>query len=222
MRNNSTAVTVTGFVVNLAQHTEKRRYMEEQLRAHTAIEWEIINAVDGNCLTSEYPTANHERARQTIGRTLANGEIGCTLSHLEIYRRMVTNDISSAVVLEDDVNILCSEFPRVDFAHYDIVLLGGTVLKKVAHLEAPLDVRPVIVSVLGLSIYGSFGYMISNAGARKMLALFNEIAFPIDSWHLLRKQGLKMGRTVPFVVQVELSFPSSIDPERKQLQGRNA
>ena len=36
------------------------------------------------------------------GRMLRSGEIGCFLSHLEVWKHMIENNISYAIVLEDD------------------------------------------------------------------------------------------------------------------------
>jgi glycosyl transferase family 25 len=86
--------------------------MEKQL---TELGWhfEIVQAVDGNCLTTEERKAYSAwQAIKTVKRTLTPGEIGCALSHAKFWVRMVAENIEEALILEDDV-VLTPDLMRV-------------------------------------------------------------------------------------------------------------
>lgn len=89
------------WVVSLARATARRRFVETQF-AEAGLPIVVLEAVDGRTLD---PTglASPWRTRFEIGRTMSNGEIACAASHLEVYRRMVDEDVPEVLVVEDDV-----------------------------------------------------------------------------------------------------------------------
>ena len=95
----------TCFVVNLATATQRREAMQSLLARHQiAATW--LEAVDGR-LIPEAELAQHfdaDRAELEYG-PMVRGEIGTSLSHVNIYRQMVEQQIQYAVVLEDDVEL---------------------------------------------------------------------------------------------------------------------
>jgi glycosyl transferase family 25 len=94
------------WVINLKRSPERRRYITAHLH-ELGLPFELIEAVDGRNLTPEDLAAVYgaERAITCIRRELAPGEVGCCLSHLKLYRRMVDENIDEALILEDDVMI---------------------------------------------------------------------------------------------------------------------
>lgn len=88
------------FVVNLARSIERRSRLEKRL-AELNITAEFINAVDGATLTVE-ELKEHVRS---LNYAFLCGEIGCAMSHQSIYRKMIQENIESALVLEDDVHL---------------------------------------------------------------------------------------------------------------------
>ena len=95
------------FVVNLKRCPEKREKMVKRLEGE---EYEMITAVDGKELNKDIlKELDVEILKQWkdpwSGRNITWGEVGCTLSHYNIYKYCVENNIENAVILEDDVNI---------------------------------------------------------------------------------------------------------------------
>lgn len=73
---------------------------------------EFVNAVEGSTVNrSVYPMADG----------LSNGEVGCYLSHVEVWKRLSESDHESALILEDDVlfksdtDALCNAFSLLPF-----------------------------------------------------------------------------------------------------------
>ncbi len=96
-------MTLPIFVINLPRATDRREKISRAL-TELAGRFEIVEAVDGATL----PPADYEhRLRQDLARSrrrreLSAGEIGCFLSHYNLWARMVEENIPHALILEDD------------------------------------------------------------------------------------------------------------------------
>ena len=80
--------------------------MENQLK-ELWIQFDIFPAVDWNLLTDDYlkNCYDWEKCKQYIWRHMTRWEIWCALSHLEIYKKIIKENIDNALILEDDVMI---------------------------------------------------------------------------------------------------------------------
>jgi glycosyl transferase family 25 len=78
------------------------------------IPFQFCDAVDGRGLTPREVAAAYDEARalRRLGRTLTRGEVGCALSHRQVYRMMLQEGLAEAVVLEDDA-IVANDFAAV-------------------------------------------------------------------------------------------------------------
>lgn len=72
------------FVINLARSTERRTSIEQHL-SRLNLDYEIVEAVDG----SQLSYSDIMRETRPLNYALSCGEIGCALSHINIYRKMV-------------------------------------------------------------------------------------------------------------------------------------
>jgi len=182
------------YVVNLAKDTIKKKYMESHLN-----EFDLapvyIQGVYGQDLSDDELKKfyKEEAAKATIGRALGHGEIGCFLSHLNIYFKMLNDNVKYALILEDDIELkfdikLIIDELLISSSHWEIVLLGHhsrfsrteptlpsfwgrKKLSKKYSLSRPCDLGQ-----------GTYGYLISLAGAKKMLKFSNKIDRPIDHY----------------------------------------
>lgn len=95
------------FLINLKTQKNRLDFMTEQLNKYN-IEFERIDAVVGKDLTDEEIRLTNSRFLQWCygGRVLKRGEIGCALSHMKIWQRIVDENILHACILEDDVTVL--------------------------------------------------------------------------------------------------------------------
>lgn len=95
------------FVINLVRRPERLRKISEVLKV-LGFNFQIVPAVDGQTLTVEelqkrgieflpgYLDPFHQRP-------MKSGEIGCFLSHYEIWRRVVDKGLEKVIVFEDDI-----------------------------------------------------------------------------------------------------------------------
>lgn len=94
------------FVVNLDRNRDRWDFMVRQLAAQ-GLAFERFPAVDGRALTPEERTRSYSPVRALLDRGfgLRAGEIGCALSHIGIYRRMVDEGLAFVCILEDDATL---------------------------------------------------------------------------------------------------------------------
>lgn len=91
------------FVINLPEDVERRRRVEEQLQRF-GLAYEVVPAVKGGLLGVEQRATQYDDVRfaRNEGRSALPGELGCALSHVGVYRRMLELGLPFALILEDD------------------------------------------------------------------------------------------------------------------------
>lgn len=209
------------FVLNLERAVDRRVLMEQRL-AELGLEAEFLSAVEG---------ARVDRRRLPAGSEprLSHGELGCYLSHKRSWEIVVERGLDHAVVLEDDV-VLSPELPRViaqlaglDLA-FDMVRLSS--LGPVRGIPvARLDgARSVILPNKNPS--GAQGYLVSQAGARRLLARLAVPRRPVDDeFDLYWKYELCVPVVFPCVVAEDSSLASTIgarmDGRHRKTVGRH-
>ncbi|WP_201578875.1 glycosyltransferase family 25 protein [Psychrobacter sp. Pi2-52] len=216
------------YVVSLKDSIDRQKSITTQCEK-LGIEPIFIDAVNGKDLSksevSQY--CNQEKAKQLFGRELLLGEVGCALSHKKIYQKIVDENISYAIILEDDV-LIGKDFNKVIKPilsldeSCELVLLGHNKgfdkEYEIKSIKSYWDSIKVDKSfILGRVVkggLGTFGYLISNIGARKLLNYFEEekITHPIDKVtsdsRIINIYGL-----FPSVVTVDMRFNSMIESE---------
>jgi glycosyl transferase family 25 len=150
---------------------------------------------------------------QFAGTPLLPGEIGCYSSHLALYEKIVAEHMPCALILEDDVTLTPGMMHTVraavaaapagwDYLHFSAVNKRATwpVARIGRHVVCLHSRIPV----------NTAGYLISQSGARKMLAPGPRVR-PIDQD--IRRGWLRnlnvYGIDPPLVVPAE-RFPSTI------------
>lgn len=214
------------FLINLDKNPERLEYMDRQLKA-LDVPYERFPGVygkelDGSDLKKCFASF---RSFCVEGRRMVLGEIGCALSHVGVYRRILRDNLPYALVLEDDVMVL-PEFPSA--------------LKKIEDLIEPDKPQVYMLSCHGYgfekncekkagieAIGGATSadaYCISRAAA----ALIAKSNFPVvsvaDRWSRWRKHlKLKLFRLWPVVAaQDRVTWHlgvSNIRYQRKTLSG---
>ena len=90
------------FVISLPDCVDRRGSIRKSLD-DLQIPFEFVDAVDGrHGLDPTYEPDIDREGTKRKGLTLSDAEFACALSHVQIYRRIVRDDIDWALVLEDD------------------------------------------------------------------------------------------------------------------------
>ena len=154
------------------------------------VAYEIVDAVDGANLDLSQLGERLDRKGQMrhLGRLMNRGEIGCYLSHYNLWRRMIDEQIPAAVILEDDATL------QDDFARAVAAVVACDYEWDVVLFHAPLRSTRRLVCNLG----GDFqlmdykrhyprttGYLINLSGAKKLADYCHRMRLPIDvAWGL--------------------------------------
>lgn len=182
------------FIINLKKDTEKKEYMQKLCIKYN-IHAEFIEAVEGVSLSEKGISKiySEKKSIDTIGRELSRGEIGCALSHKSIYEKIVNKDIEVALILEDDIFFDRKLLDILDLKDsiedkWDLTLLGHhTGYSREVDTRASAWKQVNLTNKCKLSrpcekAYGTYGYMLTNKGAKKLLLQLDTIIKPIDHY----------------------------------------
>ena len=210
------------FAINLPKDVARRASLDKQGNGlGLSIEW-VVGVYGRELAPDELRAAYRSRlARQRLGREMTPAEIGCALSHISIYRRIVTDKIPCALILEDDA-VLDERLPLL--------------LDALQHHLSPASPAVVLLSPASgqpgpsLPLYGCFtlqpykagfythAYVVTLAGARALLRALFPVGNVADCWpRLARHRVVDIYVTLPeAAVQDQQTFGSSTTEESRQ------
>ncbi|CAG9770550.1 unnamed protein product [Ceutorhynchus assimilis] len=161
------------YMINLKRRPDRRKRMHKCFD-ELGLEVETVDAVDGKLLNEtflqslqfmpDFQDPYHKRPMKL-------GEIGCFLSHLEVWQEIVKNNYHTTLVLEDDVKFESFFRTRVEnvmsevlkISDWDLVYFGR---KRLQEKEEPWIANYLVQA--GYS-YWTLGYTLSLKGAKKLL-----------------------------------------------------
>lgn len=168
------------FVINLARQVERKRRMQAIIST-AGVMPVFVEAVDGSKLSSS------ELApwRRTVKRSLLNaGEVGCLLSHISVWERIVRDGIDHAVVLEDDL-VIAPSFRQIllrigDLPEFDLLRIETDRSPIVFRQKSEMAIAGHHVHKLLRGATRTGGYVISRRGAHRLLASVNDFEQAVD------------------------------------------
>lgn len=87
------------FVINLKRRPDRLELFVKQC---PYVDVEVIYAFDGK--NPELESKKERKLLLNFPKSLKPGEIGCAISHLRIWKRIVNENINLAMIFEDDCN----------------------------------------------------------------------------------------------------------------------
>ncbi len=175
------------YVVSLARAMERRATMTKHL-TELGLNFEITDAVDGRHI----PEATYTQMLVRPDVPLSRGDVGCYLSHMNIYEQFLQTDANVALVLEDDATLgsmMVEPIRRgIPSPAFDICFLDSWF---VGHKGRVYHDRDDAITVgPGLNAYrfapppyGTHAYLITRECAQARLAQKFPISESID-WYL--------------------------------------
>ncbi len=158
---------------------------------------------------------------------MSRGEVGCALSHLGVYRKMLEDGAEFALVLEDDA-LLGDDLPAVladlqqhlDPARPDAVLLSH-IDKYTRWGTRPLGRDRKLVRRYG-EWWRAHGYVVTRAAAQRLLDGLQPLWCAADYWSAFEKRGLVSVRAVvPYCIGLtELADESALEGHRRSRRDR--
>lgn len=187
-------------VINLKEAIERRKSITSQLEK-LRLKYDLFEAIRGSSLSEK---ELHEKVdMQEVAKYpnwLTPNMLGCSLSHLGVYRRIAESGTNWHLVLEDDVQLdpaivrFMDAFEQTGNKFQDhIILLYGIVLSGNLKLcKEPLfeDKGVTIYKPQSDQHVGSTGaYFIHKTTASRMLQNNPLVKVAPDTWHFFRDQG---------------------------------
>lgn len=182
---------IKSYIINSEKEVKRKGFMIQQLKSVKGIDVEFISAIMGKDLdpnTLNLLSKKIKCSHPEITWEIMSGEVGCYLSHLEVYKK-ITNDLSQNnwfVILEDDA-LISDDFisiisdpkliNKINRSRFDLVVIGfdpGKTLRyncpsnRYSHSIKKIS-RKLNVGYPKYNHYGSFAYMINRDAARKLL-----------------------------------------------------
>jgi glycosyl transferase, family 25 len=217
---------VHSYVINLARSLDRRAHITAELKK-TGLDYEIITAVDGRELDlhdttivdPSLPFIDPSEPSRSLG--LAAGTVGCVLSHLSVYKRIIADGLDEALVLEDDVIL------PADLASVADAVAGQLVGAEVALLscdspdpckvsiEGSIHLPSSRVLALPIDIHqprGAGAYIVTREACERMVKCLMPVRIQADSWWLFYGEGLldRVRCVVPQPVLKSHKFISTI------------
>lgn len=218
---------ISAYVVSLASEQVRRENIVQQLNRYQ-INFKIIDAVD----------MRHADSIQKPPQ-LSLGELGCALSHHQIYQQIVDEQVPYALILEDDArfirhpNVLLQpeNLNKIRLQYdFDVLMIGyvKTLERQLPfyYRRIPLKFQAALTLENATTLQfgtpweqygcGTVAYIMTQQGAQKLLGITHNPVVSADNWKFFERQvGLRVLHTRPAFVLEELEkFDSTIRTEK--------
>lgn len=196
------------YVLNLARSPERRAFMAEGL-ARAGVTGEFVAAVDGRARR----LPRHPR--------LSTAETALILSHRKAWRRLLASDADYAVVLEDDAHLgagfadlLSADWGRLRF---DLVKLE-TSFDRIWLTRRGVAFSGRSLRRLGAEHLCAAGYLVSRAGARKLIEATRALSEPVDQ-ALFGRAAIFGGRVAAYQLDPAIVVQDNLHPDASARRG---
>jgi len=195
-----TTTTLPCYVINLPTDSMRREAITQHL-THRSIDATIFNAFDGRNLPKEalYQHVNEPRLLKEYG-PISNPEIGCALSHISIYKDIVSKKLELAVILEDDVHVstdFCSLIDATSNGFINNYLSGDQPkMLQLTHVKRGYRFSKVAINKKyhlfkpASTVWLTSGYIINLAAAKALSTSLYPIWTVADHWSRFQEKGL--------------------------------
>lgn len=169
------------YVISLDTALDRREaFKRHYAAAEVTMPWEFFSAHTALSAELEYRESNAFVAK---GRALYPQELACYSSHYSTWAKMLREDASQLLVIEDDV-IIDWEFVKL-LASLDLSSLGINYLKLFNKNITPFSVltdrfyQRSLINCRGFA-HGTQAYILTRVGAERFLGICKSVCRPID------------------------------------------
>ena len=204
------------FLINLDKSTDRLAVCEQNF-ARFGIEFERVAAVYGKDLSAQQIERFYDSQRNQADykKDLSIGELGCYLSHIACWQKILDEDLDYALILEDDFELSAS---FQDFEHLFSQLTNWDYVRIAYPIKQnPSSARVKITNDYDLIYYqkvpiNTLAQGVSRRGAEKLLAKSQRVFRPIDvdMKHYWEKDINVLGIDPP-LIKAHHNFTSEID-----------
>lgn len=207
------------FVINLGRDTERLKVLGARLEA-LGMRYERFPAVEGATFSQEELREAYDAkwAMRLNGRALLPGEIGCALSHLGVYRKIVRERIPHALILEDDAYPLPALPEALQALEREVSSVGATVVLLGEGAGPRVASRHRVF--LHYSVYAldslcaglrAHAYVVTLAAAERLSRFLFPVVMPADMWGRMVMHGvIRLYAADPLLVGLDCSSGTTI------------
>jgi glycosyl transferase family 25 len=174
------------WIVSLEGAAERRAFVTRAF-GNAGLPYEVVDAVDGRSLTTaERHRYSQIRARYAYGRALTEGDVGCVLSHLRLFQRMLDDDVPEALIVEDDVGPAPGLTALLEARAAFPSDAGVVTLCSLFGSSGPRPIDDEVIAgrfrvcTYDRTPFGTQCYLVTQAAARRVLDVAYPIRMPID------------------------------------------
>ena len=177
------------FIINLDSRPDRLREISAEL-AKISLPFERVAAVDGQMVTLS-TLVDHWRERIYLNFTKPHpGAVGCWASHRAIWKKMIDENIDSALIFEDDALVegWNPAILDIDLAalNLDQLRLEATPTKvKRTHSMDGTKIAILDRVAVNRPSFGTAAYIITAEGARKSLQV-EKFWFHVDRFEVVK------------------------------------
>ena len=215
------------FIINLPECSERRQSMLAEFSKYN-VPVHFFEGKNGKILTEKeiLELVNLDKVQKNYNRPLSKGEIGCSISHLKLYKKMIDENIMHAIILEDDVKIndnfldVYSDLSKLAPKNY-IIKTDTSVRNGLFSLFGCKNLKKTTLKKPVFDVFFARGYYIDIIAAKKVLDQYDKIECVADDWTRLGKKS-KLRLCFPYFVEDNEETPSFIGEERFEVSKEQA
>lgn len=184
--NNDKTQDVKVFAINLERSTDRKKHILDECKRHN-LEPILFKAVDGSKLSEEQLS---EMVLDHKINGMTKKEIGCALSHIGVYKRIVDENINLALILEDDAVLN----DNISSVLHEISIFNESTDKPFVYLlSRPYSyVKNQEIKLSSITLYCIFdawlahGYVINYKAAKKLSNYLLPVRLVADDWRYFK------------------------------------
>ena len=206
------------YIINLKKDKNRKKNILNELKKQNLKNYKFISAVNGNELKKKEINSLISKEKNfinPINTNMSKSEIGCSLSHIKIYKEIVKSDIDYALILEDDAFFLnkftknLKKFISINFKYKKQIILLSELRE---FYKIPIDKEKDYEIVDVTNAYFTHSYFINNEAARSLLHFNFPVKTVADNFIIFKIYcGIKITGLNPYLLsQDKKKFESSI------------
>lgn len=198
------------YLINLNRRPDRLAEMTARLNT-LGLEFERVSAFDGKNSSIFAHVAWVKAYIYHHMKPPSRGLIGCFLSHRKVWQDMQTNQISQALILEDDAKVVDWDdaILQIVLADFQLDLLRLEAIEPTSWIDYGFDHQERVMldrKAVNEMSFGAAAYLITNEGAKKCLGV-EKIWFAVDCFDIwARVVGLRTAVLRPVIFDHSAGF----------------
>lgn len=221
-----TIIQLQGFIVASVHEMDRIDNVKQLINTFPSLK--IIEAVYPTQIKIPFKKQLLELSFLRTGKALSSGELGCLLSHRQIWRQIVTdgqNLDQMYLILESDSSINDLDLIKQQFSliadKFDLFFWGaweGHMKLFRSSVEKITD-KYSIGQPFIKTVYCTYGYSLNKRAAQLLLERTNKINYPVDQFkQFINQHEIKIGGVCPELISTIGQHKSYIQPNRNKIR----